>query len=259
MGKLKYRIYIDEVGNPDLESSKNPNHRFLSLTGVIIDLDHVRDVVAPQLELLKREYFSSHPDDPVIFHRKELVNMKYPFHVLKDPEVKNRFDDQLLQMLRDWQYRVVSVCIDKKNHKDTYQIWRYDPYHYCLAVLMERYIFFLNEKDFQGDVMAESRGGKEDMRLKKSFDGLWENGTEYIPAERFHTVLTSKKLKVKPKANNVAGLQLADLLAHPSRNEMLHEKGFLENVLRPFGAKIVTILQDKYYQRNGRIFGKKFI
>ncbi len=23
---MKYRIYIDEVGNPDLESSENPNH-----------------------------------------------------------------------------------------------------------------------------------------------------------------------------------------------------------------------------------------
>jgi hypothetical protein len=31
----KHRIYIDEVGNPDLESSDDPNHRFLSLTGVI--------------------------------------------------------------------------------------------------------------------------------------------------------------------------------------------------------------------------------
>ena len=35
---MKYRIYIDEVGNPDLESSENPNHQFLSLTGVIIEL-----------------------------------------------------------------------------------------------------------------------------------------------------------------------------------------------------------------------------
>jgi hypothetical protein len=26
---MKYRIYIDEVGNPDLESCDDPNHRFL--------------------------------------------------------------------------------------------------------------------------------------------------------------------------------------------------------------------------------------
>ena len=39
---MKYRIYIDEVGNPDLKSSDNPNHRFLSLTGVILELGYVQ-------------------------------------------------------------------------------------------------------------------------------------------------------------------------------------------------------------------------
>ena len=69
----KYRMYVDEVGNPDLESSDNPNHRFLSLTGVIIKLDHVKDALYPEMEALKTKHFGSHPDDPVILHRKELV------------------------------------------------------------------------------------------------------------------------------------------------------------------------------------------
>ena len=47
---MKYRIYIDEVGNPDLESSENPNHQFLSLTGVIIELGYAASVVHPQME-----------------------------------------------------------------------------------------------------------------------------------------------------------------------------------------------------------------
>lgn len=256
---MKYRIYIDEVGNPDLESSENPNHRFLSLTGVIMELGHVEEVVFPQLEALKREFFHSHPDEPVILHRRELVSSKPPFHALKDPDLKSRFDESLLQLLAEWDYSVVSVCIDKKNHKDTYQVWRYEPYHYCLAILLERYFFFLGERVAQGDVMAESRGGKEDMRLKKSFARLWEEGTEYIPAEKFHEVLTSKQLKVKPKTNNVSGLQVADIIAHPSRNELLEERDFLPDGLRPFGREIVRILQGKYYQRGGKVYGKKFI
>ena len=71
---MNYRIYIDEVGNPDLESSDDPNHRFLSLTGVILELGYVREVLHPQMESLKVEYFRSHPDEPVIFHRKEMLN-----------------------------------------------------------------------------------------------------------------------------------------------------------------------------------------
>lgn len=50
----KYRIYIDEVGNNDLESSDNPNHRYLSLTGLIFELNYVKDIVTPSLEKLKQ-------------------------------------------------------------------------------------------------------------------------------------------------------------------------------------------------------------
>ena len=256
---MKYRIYIDEVGNPDLESSDNPNHRFLSLTGVIIALDHVDKVIYPEMEALKKKYFLSHPDDPVIFHRKEMVNARGAFESLKDAEIKRLFDDELTSALADWDYVVVSVCIDKKAHREQYAAWRYDPYHYCLAVLLERYVFFLNRHDSDGDVMAESRGGKEDRRLKNSFARLWEKGTYYVEPAQFQRRLTSKQLKVRQKANNVSGLQLADLLAHPSRNEILAENGLRAEPLPPFAQRVIEILQDKYYQRSGKIHGKKLL
>jgi len=28
---MKYRLYVDEVGNPDMGASEDPNHRYLSL------------------------------------------------------------------------------------------------------------------------------------------------------------------------------------------------------------------------------------
>ena len=59
---MKYRIYIDEVGNPDLDSSENPNHQFLSLTGVILELEYAATVLHPQMEALKQCYFHAHPD-----------------------------------------------------------------------------------------------------------------------------------------------------------------------------------------------------
>jgi len=33
---MKYRMYVDEVGNSDLGASLDPNHRYLSLTGVVL-------------------------------------------------------------------------------------------------------------------------------------------------------------------------------------------------------------------------------
>lgn len=256
---IKYRMYVDEVGNPDLESSDNPNHRFLSLTGVIISLDAVKDMIHPEVESLKTKYFGSHPDDPVIFHRKELLSAKPPFQVLNDPKTRESFDSDLLNYLEKWEYAVITVCLDKKRHRDTYTTWRYDPYHYCLAILLERFNFRLNRQKAVGDVMAESRGGKEDRRLKDSYLRLWDQGTDYVEPAEFQHSLTSRQLKVKPKTSNVSGLQLADMLAHPSRAEILEKEDLLGRELAPFSMKIIDILQKKYDQDEGTIFGKKFL
>ncbi|MBX3405035.1 MAG: DUF3800 domain-containing protein [Phycisphaeraceae bacterium] len=256
---MKYRLYIDEVGNADLGSSDDPNHRFLSLTGVAVALDHVDKVIHPELESLKRAYFGSHPDDPIIFHRKEMVNAHPPFAALADDATRSRFDADVLAHLARWEYTVFSVCIDKKKHRETYTTWRYDPYHYCLAVLLERFVFFLDGKNAQGDVLAESRGGKEDRRLKDSFENLWTKGTQFLDAGRIQKRLTSRQLKVKTKANNIAGLQLADLIAHPSRAEILHESKSVDKAPAPFAAKVIAILAGKYYQSGGRQHGKKML
>lgn len=256
---MKYRIYIDEVGNPDLESSDNPNHRFLSLTGIILELYYVKTVLHPQMEALKTKYFDYHPDEPIVLHRKEIVNAQSPFQNLKDPHIRSQFDVELLGLLQSWQYVVISVCLDKKKHKETYTTWRYDPYHYCLEMLLERYVLFLDRINARGDTMAESRGGKEDRRLKDSFHRLWEQGTHFLNADRIQTALTSSQLKIKPKANNIAGLQLADLIAHPSRNEILYENGSLHTDLAPFAQEVIKILHIKYDRESDRIYGKKFI
>jgi hypothetical protein len=117
----------------------------------------------------------------------------------------------------------------------------------------------LEQHNAVGDIMAESRGGKEDMRLKKSFEKLWQDGTEYIDPDRFQHVFTSKQLKVKPKSNNISGLQLADLVAHPSRNEILEENGLLDRPVAPFATRIIEVLQEEYYMRGRKVFSKKFI
>jgi len=76
--------------------------------------------------------------------------------------------------------------------------------------------------------------------------------------------LTSKELKIKPKRANIAGLQLADLIAHPSRREILLEKDLLSDERKVFGDQICRILRrDKYLrnQRTGQIwgYGKKLL
>lgn len=258
-----YRLYIDEAGNSDLDSSDDQNHRYLCLTGIIIELDYVQNTIYQQLEEFKNKYFSSHPDEPIVLHRKDIVHQKGVFGVLRNEQIKMSFENELLQLFEMWEYKIISVCIDKKKHRDTYLVWRYDPYHYCLQMLLERYVLFLKQKGKNGDVLAESRGGKDDMRLKDSYSRLFKNGTDYVSSELISQYITSKELKVKPKITNISGLQIADLIVHESRKEILKEQNVPSTKeLTLFQTKMVSIMSKKYCQRNdGTIYGigKKFI
>jgi len=110
--------------------------------------------------------------------------------------------------------------------------------------------------------MAESRGGKEDMRLKDSFERLYINGSDFVEAILFEKHLTSKQLKVKTKSNNIAGLQLADLIAHPSFKAAEARR---QGITLPanFGGQIAQILEATKLDRSasGKIegWGRKWL
>jgi len=217
---MKYHLYIDEVGNLDLGSSRDPNHRYLSLTGVILEIEHDSRVVTPAIEELKRTYFESSSTAPIILHRKELMNKNYPFESLRDPITERYFNKSLLGLLQNLDYAVITVIIDKLEHNRRYHRWHFDPYHYCLTAIVERYTLWLQKMQAEGDVIAESRGKQDDQRLKDSFERIYVNGSDFVESDIFMSHLTSRQLKVKTKRTNIAGLQLADLIAHGMRNEM---------------------------------------
>jgi hypothetical protein len=151
----------------------------------------------------------------------------------------------------------MTAVIDKLEHLNRYQSWSYDPYHYCLTILLERYSLWLGDQhDARGDVMAESRGKKEDQRLKKEFSRIYRRGTENVSHAEFVAHLTSSQLKVKPKSANVSGLQLADVIAHPS---FVTVKARHEGQPLPanFGGQVGQILVASKYRRSwsGRIEG----
>lgn len=260
---VKYRIYIDETGDHNLENCEQLPHRFLGLTGAIFSLQDAREKLVPRLEQFKRTHLPYDPDEPPILHRKEIINKRYPFHVLHDPEKKNAFNADLLRLLEELEYVVVTVVLDKLEHKTKYTTWLYLPYHYCLQILLERFTRYLESKGAIGDALAESRGGTEDRKLKGSYSRLYKGGTDFISAERFQTSLTSCQLKLKPKRNNIAGLQLADLLAYPSKQDVLRRNNLIPKGANVFGDKILKLLEkSKYYRgRSGEIdgYGRKLL
>jgi len=191
------------------------------------------------------------------------VNQRGPFWRLRDPERERLFREDLLRFLAEQEYWLILVVIDKKTHVERYAEAAWHPYHYCLAVLLERYAGFLHRFNAQGDVMAESRGGKEDQQLKAAYRQICENGTYCRSSSFFRQVLTSSEIKLKPKPANIAGLQVADLLAYPCKQELLLAEGRIQAPGDVFGKQICQTVAERFNRRyaNGRAvgYGKVFL
>lgn len=245
---MRYRLYIDEVGNTDTNPSRDPNHRYLSLTGLVFGVDYVAEVLHPALEELKREHFDHHPDIPVNLHRKELVNKNFPFQALREPAAEEAFNTAFLNLARTSEYTAFTVVINKRAHVAKYGRFHRHPYHYCMMILLERYVQWLERNRGTGDVMAESRSGKQDRELKAEHISICTNGTFMVDYPLFSNHLTSRQIKLKSKRDNIAGLQLADLFAHPAYRAMRARRDGADPP-NTFGQSIVKILNESKYDR----------
>jgi len=247
-------MYIDESGNADMNSSENPNHRFLSLCGVIVELDYVNNVLATEFEDMKNRYFGKNADNPVVLHRKEMLNAVGPFKVFEDTKLRDNFNRELLDNLSKWQYTTITVMIDKQQHRKRYKEKHYHPYHYCFEVLLEKFCSFLKGNEAVGDMMIEARNKRDDAMLKTVYSRLFNDGTAFQKTPDLF--ITSTELKIRPKKMNIAGLQLADLFAQPMRNVIMEKYGLRERKIRHgFSVELTETIMPKVYSKQGRLYG----
>lgn len=264
----KYRIYIDESGDPayhPYEVFDEPGKRYLGLTGCFFDMS---DYPAFQIEIerLKTKHFAEYPyrdhDEALVLHRKAIINRRGAYSLLRDPAKEQSFNHDLLALIRNTPFTIISVVIDKKAHLQRYKYLEH-PYSYCLEVILERYCGYLDHIGARGDVMAESRGRTEDTALKKEYVRIYHAGTRYLPSEMAQRVLTSSQIKIKPKIANIAGLQLADLQAFPIKQEILLEEGRIPDPGDVFGKRICQVVAPKFnrhlYSGEVKGYGKIFL
>ena len=238
-----------------MKSSSDPNERYLGLTGVIMRLQYEQGEFTDRLNALKILIFGR---SDFCLHRREIIDRRpEPFTVLKDEEKRKQFGQQAIALMEESKYRVFTVVIDKREHKAKYAVWQFQPYHYCLTVMLERYVQWLHRLNAAGDVMAESRGKKENKQLAKAYRRIYMRGTDHVSANIFQARLTSNEIKLKQKVANVSGLQLADLIASPSCRELVC-KMTKQPMTAEFGKRVVEILYRKKYLRSvydGHVYG----
>ena len=241
------RLFIDEVGNDD---TKTESERYLSLTGIITKVHGHDNLITPEIEQLKADFFGHDPPrKTVILHRREIIRREPPFDCLRDDAINEIWERHILELIENLPYIANTVMIDKREHVQKYLVWQFNPYHYCMRALIERYVLWLNRNRLTGDVVAEPRFKKQDKKLKRSFTYIYDHGTEHIPAATVQRCLTSREIKFATKSENICGMQLVEIIANPS-HQALRAKCTGEPMRARFGQKVVDILLRARYSRH---------
>jgi len=130
----------------------------------------------------------------------------------------------ILEYFKGLKAEIFTIVIDKKAHIDNFPLETFDAYVYSLAVLLWRVRGYLHYHGLQSDIMAEARGKVEDARIQQAFEHIRQHGfTNYGTAEGYCQAFPEDKLKFRTKDHNVAGLQIADLIAYGQKVKTLLE------------------------------------
>ncbi len=238
-----YRLYIDESGNHSYGCTDSIQGRYLALCGIMFSQFQNENYIAPKFEEM-RSIFTEDVDDRPTFHYTDLINKNGHFAKLNDASVKASFNGIYINFLESSEFTICCIVIDKKAHKERYGQPMH-PYHYCLNLLLERYVQFLRRIDSKGDVMAEGRGGKEDQLLKSEFQNFFNNGTSYLDSDKIQLRLSSKEMKIKTKEARIAGLELADLLATPLKFLTLYQNKVIDKLDDNFSRQVLKLVWPK--------------
>ena len=246
-------MYVDESGDDVMEPDKwsSPDARYLGLTGVVIASETYRTRIHPEFEALKQEFFPHDPDDPVILVRNQIASGREKFSVLRDPEVAAHWEDRILWFFDKYVSQIITVVLDKEEYLNSVPLPAQRPYSYAMNALTDLYDQWLGLVGGTGDVMAESRGKNEDRELKRDFQKFMIESGSLPDVQEYRRSISSSQIKLNLKTDNITGLQLADLLAYPSKRGILLGSGRIsDNPPSPATLRLIEAIRPKSHKRN---------
>jgi Protein of unknown function (DUF3800) len=227
-------VYVDESGDHSLVSVDRDYPVFV-LALCIFHKRHYSEKIIPAVEKLKFNYFGH---DSVVLHENEIRKQKGAFAFLAQRAVRDQFMPQLSSIVEASNFILIAGVVDKARLSKS-EGTASNPYHIALGICLEALRAFLAEKQqtqLKTHVVVECRGKKEDAELELEFRRICDGSNSGGQPLPFDIVFADKK-------TNLAGLQLADLVARPV--------GI--NYLRPAQEnQAFDILKRKFYCAGGR-------
>ncbi len=200
-------LFLDESGDHNL-SKIDPEYPVFVLGGVILDKAYAEGELVHHMNAFKTKVFGT---TEIILHTAEITRNKNAFESLKDTQFRQFFYEELNRLMRQLKYTVVACAIKKDQHLARYGLAALDPYMLSLDILVERFGFDVTAAG--GMIVAEERDDTLNQQLELSWLNLKIQGTRYLRAQDVKKRI--RGLSLRNKKENIAGLQLADLVVSP--------------------------------------------
>jgi len=206
-------LFLDESGDHNL-TVVDPFYPVFVLGGVIIDQDYADGQLCDELDRFKQRLFGT---TDIVLHTADITRNRNGFEELKDPDFRAGFYEDLNALMRRLEFQVLACVIQKDEHLIRYGAAALDPYILSLDILIERFWHAL--KGGSGAIITERRGRSLDRQLELAWENLKNQGTNYVRAIDIERRILG--LNHRPKSDNLAGLQLADLVVSPIGHSVL--------------------------------------
>lgn len=202
-------MFIDETGEANVTNS-DPRYNLFSLCGIMISEVAYKSFNAEMMNI-KSEIFGR---EDVVFHSFDMRRRKGTFKLFEDLAILNEFYLRLNKLINNHEYYILSAIINKELYRETYPEKNF-AYEESLEFILER-AFYIQKK--KGDcqkllICIEERSKDKNRLVKKHYNQLLEKGNRYYSNRAFS--FCHKQLFFRKKADNVNGLQFADLCAYP--------------------------------------------
>jgi hypothetical protein len=216
MQNSHFIVYVDESGDHSLDRINAQFPLFVLSFCVFRKEDFFRKVVPGMLEFKFRHF----GHDCVVLHEAEIRKQHGAFTLLRDPNLREAFQQDLSGLMEAAPFSVIATVI-RKDALPLVDSKREHVYHLAMGFALERLFRLLDDQGqaaMKTHVVVECRGAAEDKDLDLEFRRICDgrNGLDHrLP---FDLVFADKK-------TNSSGLQMADLVARPIGRTILDPPG----------------------------------
>jgi hypothetical protein len=219
--RTSHLLFIDESGTHDMVNV-DPGFPVFGLVGLLVGEKYYQKVFVPRVKSFK----AAHSLSPEIaLHSRDIRRREGQFFWLEDTSRKDRFYEATNSLIRELKFRLFAIVIDKARLRDKFVV-QVNPYDVSLSQLLSLVCgppgIPSVYRPSVAKIIAESRGRKEDKQLQREYQGFRGRGLSNYGATEIMSRQAPTMRRVFPdridflrKAEVIAGLELADLLAYP--------------------------------------------